>query len=119
MMRPESLFTLFSPVTSLNGVGPRISKLIEVVAGKNVVDLFWHLPSGVIDRRYTPKLAEADEGTIATLTVTIDHHNPPRIRRLPYKVICSDETGSITLVFFNGREKYLKSINWKRLFKLI
>ena len=28
-MRPEILFSLYSPVTEINGVGPRIAKLIE------------------------------------------------------------------------------------------
>ena len=37
-MRPEVLFPLFAPVTKLPGVGPRIAKLIERLAGPNVVD---------------------------------------------------------------------------------
>ncbi len=55
-MRPEILFPLFAPVTSLPGVGPRGATAIETLAGSKVVDLCWHLPSGVIDRRYAPKL---------------------------------------------------------------
>ena len=107
-MRPEILYSSFAHITSLPGVGPRISKLIETVAGKHVADLFWHLPSGLIDRRYSPKIVDAQTGVIATLTVNIDQHCPPRIRRLPYKVICSDETGSISLVFFKARENWLR-----------
>ncbi len=59
-MRPEILFPLFAPVTSLPGVGPRSAKAIEALAGPQVVDLCWHLPSAVIDRRYAPKIAEAE-----------------------------------------------------------
>ena len=92
-MRPEPLFSLFTSVTSLPGIGPRISQLIKMIAGENLVDLLWHLPSGLIDRRYAPKIFEAKPGAIATLTVTINQHVPPRNRRLPYKIICSDETG--------------------------
>ena len=55
-MRPEILFSLYAPVTSLNGVGPKIANLIARVAGDHIVDLLWHLPSGLIDRRYAPKL---------------------------------------------------------------
>ncbi|MBT3701000.1 MAG: hypothetical protein HOG12_05750, partial [Alphaproteobacteria bacterium] len=61
-MRPEILFSLFTPVTSLAGVGPRIAKLIEKVAGERILDLFWHLPAGLIDRRFSPLIAEAMEG---------------------------------------------------------
>jgi ATP-dependent DNA helicase RecG len=109
-MRPEVLFPLFAPVTTLPGVGPKIGKLIERLAGPHVVDLLWHLPSGIVDRRFSPKIAEAAEGIVATLTVTVERHEPPGRRGLPYRVRCRDETGFIALVFFNGREDYLNKI---------
>ena len=73
-MRPEILFSLYAPVTSLSGVGPKIANLIARVAGDHIVDLLWHLPSGLIDRRYAPKLCDARTGVIATLTVTVIKH---------------------------------------------
>lgn len=109
-MRPEILFPLFAPVTSLPGIGPSLSKLIEKLAGPKAVDLLWHLPTGIIDRRYAPKIAQAEPGRIATLTVTVDQHVPPRIRRLPYRVRCHDDSGEIELVFFHGRPDYLGKI---------
>ncbi len=111
-MRPEILFPLFAPVTRLPGVGPRIAKLVERVAGPHVVDLFWHVPVGLIDRRYAPTVDEAIEGRVATLTVTVDRHqpSPPRNPRVPYRVRCFDDTGSIQLVFFHGRADYLKRL---------
>ena len=106
-MRPEILFPLFAPVTSLPGVGPRFAKLMEKLAGDKVVSLCWHLPSGLIDRRLAPKLADAPEGAIVTLTLIVDGHVPPANPRLPYKVRCRDATGFIHLVFFNARADYL------------
>ena len=44
-MRPESLFPLFKPVTSIKGIGPRIAVLVEKAAGPHVIDLCWHLPT--------------------------------------------------------------------------
>ena len=61
-MRPPIPYPLFSPVTSLPGIGPRIGKLVERLAGPFLADLLWHLPSGIIDRSYRPKLAEACPG---------------------------------------------------------
>ncbi len=107
-MRPEILFPLFADVTTLSGVGPRNAKLIERVAGAHLVDLCWHLPVGVIDRRLAPKIADAPIGEIATITVTVDKHEKPPSRRSPYRVICSDETGFLTLAFFHARDDYLK-----------
>ncbi|MEX2298983.1 MAG: ATP-dependent DNA helicase RecG, partial [Dongiaceae bacterium] len=108
-MRPEILFKLFAPVTSLQGVGPRFAKLIEKAAGPQVVDLLWHMPSGLIDRRFAPKLADAPEGAIVTLTLRVDKHFPsPAAGKRPYKVRCRDETGFIHLVFFRAKGDYLK-----------
>ena len=109
-MRPEILFTLFKPVTALKGVGPRLGKLIEKLAGGKLIDLCWHLPTGLIDRRFRPKVADAPDGTVVTLSVTVDEHHPSPNRRLPYKVICSDDSGSVNLVFFNAREDYLHQL---------
>jgi len=106
-MRPEILFSLFKPVTSLKGVGPRIGNFIETVAGANIVDLCWHLPSGIIDRRYSPKIAEAESGSIATMILNIDRHNKPPNKRMPYKIFCSDDTGKMSLVFFHAHSDYL------------
>ena len=106
-MRPEILYPLFAPVTTLPGVGPRFGKLIERLTGPDVVSLCWHLPSGLIDRRFAPKLAEAPAGAVVTLTLRIDTHIVPASRRHPYKVRCHDETGFIHLVFFHARPEYL------------
>jgi len=106
-MRPEILNPLFAAVDVLPGVGPRAAKAIEQCAGPLVVDLLWHLPSGLIDRSFSPSIAEAPPGVIVTLKVKVDSHHKPAVRRLPYKVRCSDESGELTLIFFHAHEKYL------------
>src|SRR3546814_1780479 len=73
-----------------------------------VQDLWWHLPPGLIDRRYRPSIAEAEPGRNATIPLTIDRHQPPRTPRLPYRITAHDGSGELTLVFFNGREDFLK-----------
>jgi ATP-dependent DNA helicase RecG len=109
-LRPEILFSLFAPVTSLPGVGPRFAKLFEGLSGSHVIDLCWHLPQGLIDRRYAPKLVEAEPGRIATLTVRIGEHRVPRAARRPYRVVAHDESGEIDLIFFHARPDYLAKV---------
>ncbi|HTI88056.1 MAG TPA: ATP-dependent DNA helicase RecG [Alphaproteobacteria bacterium] len=106
-MRPPVLNPLFAPITALPGVGPRTAELFERLTGPKVVDLLWHLPVGVVDRRFAPTIGEAPEGTIATITAKVEAHEPPRTKRLPYRVRLRDATGQLTLVFFHGREDYL------------
>ncbi|PQA86742.1 ATP-dependent DNA helicase RecG [Marinicaulis flavus] len=108
-MRPAILNPLFADITVLSGVGPKLSTLIARAAGPHVVDLILTPPSGLVDRSFRPSIADAPENRILTLEVTVDrHHPPPKGKRLPYKVICSDETGYLTLVFFHARADYLQ-----------
>ena len=107
-MRPEILFSTFAPVSGLPGVGPRIAKLIEKVAGPRLVDLYWHLPTQIVDRRYSPSLSRAPDGAIVTVTVVVERHTPAPGKRLPYKVFCSDGSGRLTLVFFHAKPDYLQ-----------
>jgi ATP-dependent DNA helicase RecG len=109
-MRPEILFPLFAPVTSLPGVGPRFGKLIERLAGPCAVDLLWHLPNGVIDRSFMPKVRDAPAGAIATVKVVVDAHIRPHKPRAPYRVRCRDETGLLHLVYFHVKGDYLEKL---------
>ena len=99
-MRPPFLFPLFADVTALNGVGEKYAKLLDNLCGRRVIDLLWHLPYALIDRRYTPKLAYAKAGEINTLKVRVVEHIAPKSRQHPYQVLCEDDSGEITLVFF-------------------
>jgi len=110
-MRPEILFPLFAPVSSIAGIGPKNAKLITRLAGPNIADLLWDLPSGLIDRRFRPKLSELTElhdGRIVTLTLTVWTHEPSPNKRTPYRIRCTDGSGGeISLVFFHARADYL------------
>jgi ATP-dependent DNA helicase RecG len=106
-LRPEILNPLFRPATSLPGVGPKIARLFEKVAGERVVDVLWHLPVGIIDRSYSPKVRDALPGSIATLSVRVDAHQPGHSPRQPYRVRCADETGFLHLVYFHAKGDYL------------
>ncbi len=107
-MRPARLDPLFAPLTTLKGVGAKLEGLYARLLGTEgpprVVDLLFHLPSGVIDRRARPTLAEAEPGAIVTIEVLVEKHRPapPGKSRAPYKVLVSDETGDLTLVWFNA-----------------
>jgi ATP-dependent DNA helicase RecG len=107
-MRPYLLNDLFKPVASLPGLGPRLGKLVEKLAGPHVVSLVFHPPCGIIDRRYAPRVNEAQDGRVATLTVTVDSHVPPLSKRHPFRVRCVDETGVLELTFFHARGDWIE-----------
>ena len=110
-MRPSVLNPLFAPPTSLAGLGSKIAPLVERVAGgAHVADLLWLRPRDIIDRRSMPKVAEAPEGRVATLRVTVDKHLPSDNPRRPWRVRCSDETGFLHLVYFHARGDWIRKL---------
>jgi len=115
-MRPSLLNPLFAAVTTLTGVGPHLEKLYRRLFGREqparVIDLLFHLPTGAIDRRARPKLRDVVPDTVVTVAVTVDRHrpSPPHRPRAPYQVYTSDETGDLTLTYFNARKDYLQKL---------
>jgi ATP-dependent DNA helicase RecG len=111
-MRPPILSPLFAEASVLSGVGPRTEKLIGKTTGAEqarVVDLVFHLPAGLVDRTYRPTVIAAEPGRIATLTLHVLDHKPAvRGRRLPYRVLCSDDTAAIELVYFTPYEDQIR-----------
>ncbi|MEM7654205.1 MAG: ATP-dependent DNA helicase RecG, partial [Pseudomonadota bacterium] len=73
-----------------------------------MVDLLWHLPINVTDRRLKRSIADAQPGDVATLKVRVDGHIPSPNRRRPYTIRCMDETGMLHLVYFNVKAEYLQ-----------
>jgi RecG-like helicase len=49
-MRPDILNPLFAEVETMPGVGPQVAKLLKRLDVTRVVDLLYHLPTGVIER---------------------------------------------------------------------
>ena len=109
-MRPKILYNLFSNIISIKGIGPKYAKLIERLCGKYLIDLLYHKPVAFIDRRNAPKIKDIEDNQIVTLVVTIDRHVPAFNKRMPYRINCSDETGIISIVYFNIRGNYLRTM---------
>ena len=90
-MTGDFLIPLRAPITSLPGLGPRLSSLLaRLVGGNTLRDVLFHLPVDFLDRRATPKIAEARPGTVATLRVEVMRHEPPQTRKQPHRVIIGD-----------------------------
>ena len=107
-MRPQSLFPVFADVTTLKGVGPRVSEALGRAMGTRIKDLLLTPPSGLIDRSYSPKISDAKADEICSFTVTVGSHMAPRDRNRPYRIRVFDETGDMTLTFFKARGDYLR-----------
>ena len=101
---------LLSDINTINGIGLKTSQLFRKKNINTVFDLLWSLPLGAVDRSTISKISELQIGKIQTIKVNVKKYNFPRIRNLPNKVICQDETGYLDCIFFNSYEGYIKKI---------
>ena len=102
--------TIFQDVTKLKGVGTVLSKYLKKKRIEKIKDIIFNLPYSETDRSKISKLNELEIGKIQSIKVLVKKLNFPRIRNLPNKVYCEDDTGEIEIVYFNSREGYLRKI---------
>ncbi len=101
---------LLSDLTKLKGVGTKTTSLLKRKKINNIFDLLWKLPKSFTDRSHSTKIKDLKINENHTLTIVPKKYYFPRIRNLPNKVVCSDETGEIDCIFFNSYEGYVKKI---------
>jgi ATP-dependent DNA helicase RecG len=105
-MRPEILFPLFAPITTLKGVASRVAPLLEKLAGPIVRDVLFLPPSGFV-RRPVTTVDAVHESEVHTLIVTVEKHQKPGRPDLPWKILCFDGTGFLTIVWFKRHGDHL------------
>ena len=101
---------LLSDLTALKGVGVKTTNLLKKKNINNLFDLLWKLPKSYTDRSSSSKIKDLKIGENQTVTVIPQKYLFPRIRNLPNRVICSDDSGKLDCVFFNSYEGYVKKI---------
>ncbi len=121
-MRAPELAPLFTSVLGLKGVGDKtaigLRKLLgfqpnalaeNKAAVPSIRDLLFHLPSGLVDRRHVSQIAECEDGKMATVLVKVVKHSAVlrnSRKRIPFRVEVMDNSGAMTLVFFQGKHDY-------------
>ena len=110
MNNKSSYEYLLSDLTKLKGVGNKTSNLLKKKNVNNIFDLLWKLPKSYTDRSFSSKIKDLKIGENQTITVTPKKYYFPRIRNLPNRVICLDDTGEMECIFFNSYEGYIKKI---------
>ena len=112
-MRPPLLNPLFAGAAGLKGIGDKLDRILARFLRPahgtpgdttRIIDLLFHLPSGVVDRRFRPRIADLPREGVVTVEARVIRHRPPPPgnRRVPYRVEVSDGSGLLTLVFFHA-----------------
>jgi len=102
-MRPDILNPIFAEVETLPGVGPQLAKLLKRLDITRLVDLLYHLPTGVIERVRARAASASLLGLNVILDLTPFQTREPRSGRGPMRVFASDAEGNtISLIYFNN-----------------
>ena len=108
--RPEIIFPLFSALTVLDGVGPKIAKNFENLGITRPRDLLFTLPYSGIKRDLVASVQRAEFPTVLTVQVTVGAHKAGRTKSAAYRVQVEDQETTFQLVFFHARGDYLKKM---------
>ena len=96
---------LHDSITTLKGVGPKKAKAFEKMNIHTLEDLAYTIPRQYEDRRNIVSIDHLKEGETAVFKATVDLVAPGRFRGRRgqvLKLLVSDDTGSIEVVFFNA-----------------
>ena len=99
-------------ITSLHGVGPKKAKALEKLKIRTVEDFLSYYPRDYQDRRHPKPIKELveDETALICGKISLMVRGGYRGRKRTLKLLVTDETGGIEVIFFNA--SYLeKSFN--------
>ncbi len=105
----DKLGFLLTPLRNLSGFTDRSMKLYERLLLKRsldfekelkVIDLLYHKPEKVLFRKENPDLRIVQDSDLITVKVVVDDYKIPYKNYQPHKILCHNQTGFITVVYF-------------------
>ena len=102
--------TLFDPIKSLKGIGPKTLQLFEKLCGTKIIDLLLTIPRGLKKREYIKEITDKYLKKEIAIEIIIEKHLPQFNPKMPYKILCKNNNNEIEIIFFRGYVKYLKKI---------
>lgn len=110
-MRPEILNPLFAEMTSLKGVGPQLAKPMTKLGLQRVVDMLFHLPTGLIERQRVNEINERDVGRQIIVALTASEYRSSGSARAPFRINAFDRAGNhVALTYFGRNSGWAKKL---------
>jgi ATP-dependent DNA helicase RecG len=106
--RPEILFPLFSEITKLSGIGPKIAQNLAKLNIQTPRDLLFTLPQSVVVRNLIKTVSGVPVPSIVTVQITVAEHLENTRKDRPYRIAVSDGVAEFQLVFFHPRKNWLR-----------
>ena len=109
-MRPEKLTPLFTNISSLTGIGPKLNELFKkLLNNSQIINLLWHLPNDNLLRKKVKDLNNVKIGTNIIIKVKILKYVIPKFYKQPFYVNCINNSIPINILFFNAKHPYIKN----------
>ena len=105
MMTCYQNMKLQDSITTIKGIGPKKAEAFARIGIETIEDLIFTLPRIYEDRRNVVPVSGLKEGEPAVFAGKVDLVNPSGFRsrgRRVLKLLISDNTGSVEVVFFNA-----------------
>ncbi len=112
----KELEYLLSPLSVIKGFGDKTVAIYKKLLISNrifdqkepkIIDLIYHKPEKIQYRIENPNLITIQTGEYITVKVEVDKIEKPFKYNQPFKIICSNETGFITVVYFGRIPEFL------------
>jgi ATP-dependent DNA helicase RecG len=108
-MRPEKINSIYSPITTLPGIGPKIESLFNRMGIYRILHFLWHIPYNVIKIEKHSNIHEAKINSLVTLKIKILRHQPSKFKRQPYKINCICGETPIDIIYFYARHPVVRA----------
>jgi len=104
---------LSTPIFSLKGVGPKTAKMLGEKGIKTIEELFWFLPIRYMDKSVIKPIGKLIEGGRVSIVARVISSRSlffRHSRKKAYEAIVEDETGSVSIKWFQWAGEYLKKV---------
>ncbi len=109
-MRPELLNPLFAEVETLKGVGHALARPLGRLGLARMVDLLFHLPTGMVHRERVAKLDDAIIGANVIVDVTASDYRQGGGRG-PMRILAEDSNGDwLSITYFGNAGGYARKL---------
>ena len=108
-MRPEKINSIYTPITTLPGIGPKIENLFNRIGIYRKLHFLWHIPYNVIKREKHTNIHDAEVNSLVSIKIKILKHKPSKFKRQPYKIHCICGDTPIDIIYFYARHPVIRA----------
>lgn len=99
------------PLAGVKGIGPKLSAAFAARGMHTIGDLLYYLPRRYQDRTSIKKVSELTPGTVQTVMGEVIISGSQKLRtRTLFKAVVGDGSGTLSLVWFQGQSRYLRTL---------